>query len=137
MCSLDPLDERTAKQIAIGQVPEIPECYSKNISVLIEAMLRLDSHKRINIYQVCEMRKINNRIKKFLGKEKYEEEFNQNEHDYASHQPQDNILSMTRADELSFSMNFQDKQGGPKAAAILFAGGTDFKEGENHYLRQP
>ena len=41
----------------------------QNIEILIKAMLRVDPDIRINIDQVCRMKKIMKPIKQLLGKE--------------------------------------------------------------------
>ena len=43
----------------------------QNVEILIKAMLRVDPEKRINIDQVCKMRKINKPIKKMLDEDLY------------------------------------------------------------------
>jgi hypothetical protein len=47
----------------------------QNVEILIKAMLRVDPDKRINIDQVCLMRKINKPIKKLLNEDTYKKLF--------------------------------------------------------------
>lgn len=80
MCALElPFTSRTQanlfKKIQKGKIPPLPECFSPNMSHLIKSMLRADHEERVNIGQICETKKIQKMIKKTIGEDKYQEQF--------------------------------------------------------------